>query len=261
MNSLWQKYKFEENGIYTTQVGNCRFWIRKLDKIWQIAKTNLSVTETIAGQLTKVDALDEGVDWSHHIANKHSQLHLLPSTPERPLIVKPTKNISILAGMNLDIYLEVPLWIQLYVSSVKDENLLLEFPVNEPSSTWFGEPDNGELAYSYPGDIYFHSGDISLHSGMAICPLKIRNESESALAFQRLSVPVEQLNLYANQEMICTNEVNVRYKGEDKTSEIQISGGNPTITEGLKIINNARIRTSRNILKKSFSFIKSITDY
>lgn len=262
MNKLWQKYKFEEGEILSSSISQYRFWIKKQQKIWQVALLKSAETSVSHdAQLVKVPELNAGCDWEYSIADKHSHAYIMPATPDRPLIIKSSKKISILPGMNLDIFIEIPVWIQLYSSSVKAENLLLEFPSTQLSSTWFGDPDNGELAYSYPNEIYFRPEDIDPLEGNAICPIRIKNESDITLELHRLSVPIVQLNLYANEKILCTNEVNVRYKGEDYTSEIQIAGSNPAISEGLKLLANARIKSSRNFLKKSFSFIRSIADY
>lgn len=258
---MWQKYKIEEGKIFTSKIGHSQFWIEKQNKIWHVAKLKDQDPEQSNRPLTEVDSLPDGVDWSYHVADKHNMLQIAPSSPDRPIIVKPKKTFTVLPNMSLDIYIKVPIWLQLYASSVKPENLILEFPSQELSSTWFGAPDNGELAYSLIDEIIFDLKEEKLEAYSAICPIEIRNESETSLDFQRLSVPVDQLNIYSNSAVLCTNEVKVKFKGEEKSSEVHISAGSPPIFEGLKQINKARNSSSDNILKKSFSFIKSFTEY
>ncbi|MBN1950515.1 MAG: DUF432 domain-containing protein [Bacteroidales bacterium] len=262
MNKLWQKYKFGEAEIYSSAIGQYQFWIKKQGKLWYVARMKMAeASQSVESKLDKVTSLAEGSDWEFNIADKHCHAYIMPATPDRPLIIKSSKKISVLPRMSLDLFIEIPVWIQLYASSVKPENLLLEFPSSELSSTWFGDPDNGELAYSYSKEIIYDPEEIRPVSGNAVCPIRIKNESDITLNFQRLSVPIFLLNLYGNSEMLCTNEVNVRYKGDDNTSEIHIAGNNPSVSEGLKLIVNARIKSNRSFLKKSFSFIKSIADY
>ena len=257
---MWQKYKIEEKKIYSGRIGKSRFWVIRSNKIWQMAKSLTDETGNDTEVPVVINALPESVDWSHQIADKHNTLQILPSTPDRPIVVKPQKVLSILPGMNLDLYVYIPVWVQFYASSVKQENLLFEFPSTELSSTWFGVPDEGELAYTYPDDFYFELEKKKFASDSILCPLRIRNDNAAILNFQRLSIPVEQLNVYWNQQILCTNEVKVNFKGEEKPNEINISSSSPSLFEGLKQINSARVSTSKNILKKSFTFIKSIAD-
>ena len=257
---MWQKFKFDNSKVYAAQSGPVQFWIEKQANIWQVAKKHTDDFSSGSRHPTPVNALPDDVNWSFHVADKQNQLHILPATPDRALVVKPAKSFAVLPGMNLTIHIIFPVWIQLYASVVKSESLVLEFPAVELSSTWFGEPDNGELSYSYPGDIYFSLDPDMVQDYQALCPIKIKNESDTTLDFQRLSVPVNQLNLYSNQTYLCANELQVRFRGEEQSSEVQITSGAPSVFEGLKQLNKARISTSSNILKKSFSFFKSIAE-
>ncbi len=258
---MWQKYKFEENKIYTAKIGNTRLWVEKQQKIWRIASLNEGVSESSSSGFEVVQTPTENISWNQYIADKHSTLHLVPTPPDRPVVIKPEVPFTIMAGTNLDIYIKIPLWIQLYSSSVKPENLLFEIVTTELSSTWFGDPTNGELAYSLQSNIIQKVSEINTFPTEAICPVQIRNDSQAILNFQRLSIDVNQLNVYANQNLICTNEVRVRFRGEEQNTEVQIVQVNPSIQEGLKQIGYARSIPDKNLLKKSFYFIKSFTQY
>ena len=258
---MWQKYKFEENRIYTAKIGFTRFWVEKQQKIWRITHRNEETQNpSLDERFEKISSLPEDISWDQFIADKHSMLQLAPSLPDRPVVVKPETPFTIMSGTNLDIYIKIPLWIWFYSSSIKTENLLLEVITTELSSTWFGDPTNGELAYSLQSGIIQNLTEITTAPHEAICPIKIHNESLSTLQFQRLSIDVTRLNIYANQNLTCTNEVKVRFRGEENT-EVQIVQSVPSFQEGLKLIGNARNLPDKNLLRKSFYFIKSFTQY
>jgi hypothetical protein len=258
---MWQKYKIEEGKIYSGKPGKIRFWIKKQQKIWQFCSSEKDSNEISDEGIQQVSKLPAGVEWTNIVADKHTGLYIVPALPDRPVIIKPEKIFTILAGTTIDIFARIPVWIQLYASSVKVENLIIEFPSIELSSTWFGDPDNGELAYSLPGTIHYQFVKEKITAYDAICPIQIRNDSDSVLNFQRLSVPVNELNIYSNQQILVSNQVRFHYKGEDKTSEVQIVSGSPTLVENLKQLSSARSKVNTGLLHKSFHMIKSFTQY
>jgi hypothetical protein len=257
---MWSKYKLEEEKIYSAKLANMRFWIQKYHTLWRIVNTQEESLEEQLQELKIVSSLAEELDWTHLVADKHDTLIIQPALPDKAVIIRPIKNISVLPSMKIDIVVRIPLWLQFYTSSVKPENLLLEFPGIPLSSTWFGEPDNGELAYRLPQSIHFSlEGKVAPYE--AICPVRIQNESTETLHFQRLSVPANQLNLYINTLGIFSNEVRVEYTGDEKMNTVNIVTGGPAIAAGSKLIAEARSKHSKNLLKKSFHLIKSFTQY
>ncbi|MBN1599425.1 MAG: DUF432 domain-containing protein [Bacteroidales bacterium] len=257
---MWTKYKFEVDKILTSKAGNTKFWINKLDQTWQIVTKSVS-DEKDSESVQFVDSLSEDLEWDHYVADKHTSILILPALPDRSIIVRPKHTLKVLPKTSFDFFIKIPVWIQLYSSANKPENLIMEFPSVKMSSTWFGEPDNGLLAYSLMDDI-IHKIDLkSVLNFEALCPVKIRNESTTVLNFDRLAIEAELLTLYKGDNILCTSEVLLKHKGDDQSSEVQIGAGNPKLDENLKQINSPRILPSKNLIKKSFYIIKSIAQY
>lgn len=257
---MWLKQKFEDNKIYVAEIGNISVFIQKMSGIW-----NLSVDrsdEMLAKPEFKMSGkTPEEIAWTHHVADRHQSLHLMPALPDRPVVVKPGETYSIRPDMELEVYIRIPLWLQLYVSSVKEENLILDVAAIEMSSTWFGDPVSGELAYTLPENIMLDKSKIVFDPSFVICPVRIKNQSESILHFERLSIHANQLNVYQKKEMLYSNEVRVKFRGEEQQSDVQIVSGPPEPAQGATILNPARMKENRGLLQKSFYFIKSFTQY
>ena len=259
---MWKKYKIDDNVIYNSRIGSSILWLEKSKNIWSYAidKTNSDSTGTDSLQSAK--KLPDDFEWQGHLGSDASSIHILPAMPDRAVVVKPDKNLAILNGTTIEVFLLIPVWLRIYASSVKDENLLLEFPTTDLSSTWFGAPDNGELAYSLPANALFDTiGLTDSANSTAICPVKINNESGAVLNFERLSVPAPQLNLYSKENQLFTNEIRLKYKGEDNQNEVQIINGSPSIAEGSTHLSSARIKDSKGLFQRSFYLIKSFTQY
>jgi hypothetical protein len=257
---MWTKYTIDNDSIYFWKIGNIEFWIRKINKEWQIATK--SVKEDDNKFVTANIVSDSGnLEWKSFIADKTRTLTILPAMPDRPLVLRPQNTLKLLPEMSVQLYVHIPVWIQLYSGTARKENLICEFANTTLSSTWFGDPDNGVLSYSLPDDLNTSFEKSALLSHKVLCPLKITNNAASILDFQRLSLQVEFFNIYAEKSLLFTNEIKVKFKGENNVSDISYSNQAPSFITNSKLISAARNLERNSVLKKSFHFIKSLTDY
>jgi hypothetical protein len=258
---MWLKHKFEEGFIYSAKIGRARFWIQKYFAFWRIALDQEEKAEWAADEFNRVKKLPDGIDWSHLIADKQSTLIVQPALPDKAVVIRPVKIITMLPDMKLDLMIRIPLWVQLYSAAVKPENMLFEFPSIELNPTWFGEPDDGELAYRIGERVVLNLKDEKIGKYEALCPVRIINESPVVLHFQRLSIHADELNIYGNDTHLCTNEIRVIHKEEGAGSDVQIVSGNPSLIPGMRQVASARNKPNRNLFHKSFHLIKSFTQY
>ncbi len=257
---MWKKYTIEPNKIYYWKLGACEFWVKKQNKEWQIASKNFNEPLMETSIAKEVDEPND-VEWKSFIADKSNLLNIVPALPDRPVVVKPNNTFKLLPNMNVQLYVHIPVWIQLYSGSAKKENLVYEFSSYELSSTWFGYPDNGILSYSLTNSIDTSFDKSSLANFKTVCPIKITNDCQTALDFQRLSLLVEFLNIYSENNLLFTSETKVKFKGENVVSEINYGQSAPSFIENPKHLASPRNPEKNNVLKKSFHFIKSLTDY
>lgn len=257
---MWDKYTIEKDKTFHWKLGHTVIWVRKIDNEWLIA--NESIKETHEQSVYSSDSEPPDIiKWNSIITDKSRSLNVLPAVPDRPVIVKPRGVFKLLPGMNIQLYIHIPLWIQIYHGSVKNENLIYEFPSIGLSSTWFGESDNGILSYTNPKEVFTHLDTTKYHQYEAICPVKITNNDSEILNFQRLLLNVEFLSIYSDGNLLFTSEINVRFKGENAIADIQYSNAAPAFLENTKQVATPRNLERKNVLKKGFHFIKSLTDY
>lgn len=258
---MWLKYKLETEKTYSALIFNRQYFLRKEAKTWKLAEMPAHEEGFSENGFTPAMLAEDSFEWNYFVGDKQNTLQVSPALPDRPLVLKPDSTLKILPGMNSDIYVKIPVWIQFYNASQKEENLFFEQAVVELSSTWFGDPDNGILAYSMPGS-FSHSPYFSdLKPWEAVCHINIKNETSAILDFQRFLVRANELTLYKAANMLSTNEVRVRFRGEDQTNDEHLVGGSPSYSENAKQINGPRIQPGKGLLSKSFHFIKSVTQY
>jgi hypothetical protein len=148
--------------------------------------------------------------------------------------------------------------IQIYHSSKKSENLIKEIAHTRLSDTWFGEPDNGEPAFSIGTDFYIESKDTNPEIYEAICPISVFNNSDKLLEIQNLIIRVEHLNLYLYHEKVISSIVKIEYKGKDAISSADYGYSKTWHGEKQQIIAKPRSESNSSSLKINFHFIRTI---
>lgn len=257
---IWTKYNLEREKVYCWKFGTLEFFIKKIGKEWQIAHKT-SETPGKSDEFANVVPEPENVEWKSFIADKNDSLLILPALPDRPVIIKPNNTFKLMPNKAVQLFINIPVWIQLYSGTAQKENLMLEIPLRELSSTWFGDPDNGTLSYSLPKGSYESLGSNNPNGYEIICPVKIINSAAGQLDFQRLCLHVEFLGIYFDQHFLYTNETRVRYKGESIISDIHYTHQPPSFVENAKHLSSPRNHEKSNVFMKSFHLIKSLTDY
>lgn len=256
---LWEQVtSFAEGECRLWHVGSARFWIRRVADEWLIAfeETKDYLTVPIAAQVREAP---EGLQWNRYVAGKSSKIAVHPVLPDRPIVIKPSSPVKILPAKGSQYYIHVPVWVAILEGGTK-QGLLAERPGSFLSSTWFGDPVDGELCYSFTSDLYRSPEEREDLPLMAVCPLKIRNGSSSTLDFQRICVRVPHLDLYTGVRYLCTNEVELVYRAPDQ-SQITYRESVPSFAGDLKHASSPRIPPNRNVIKKSFEYIRSLSLY
>jgi hypothetical protein len=257
---MWQKHTIESNTVYKLALGKLRIFAIKQSKEW-LVKNDL---DNESDEQCKFDKSEEQLlfaDCKVFSADKSSSLYVLPALPDKPVVVKPEKDFKLLPKTSIQLLINLPVWVQFYHSSVKKEHKILDTASKILSKTWLGEPDSGMIAYS----LKIKAGEVlsSEHvtNNHILCLVKISNESSSVLDFQRFLLHTDQLTIYSIKNMLYTNNVHVKFKGEGITSDLNYSSNKPDTFENAKKIADPRNPDKRGALKRSFFFIKSLTQY
>lgn len=258
---MWSKLSIENRSTHFWKVANKIIYIRKRNKEWLYSindtDTYMNVIDYGVQNNEEIDA-----DWLTVVGDKSSALNILPALPDRPIVVKPETTLKILPGKNVLVFIRVPIWLQFYAGTKKKENLVFECSSKELSSTWFGEPDSGTLAYSLrlkpDAQLFEKPKSFTNH---IICPIRLTNDSNMPLDVQRLLLHGEYLNIYGERNELYTNEVKIKFKGISEISDVQYSNQAPSYSKHSCQISSARSSKTKNVITKSFHYIKSLTNY
>ena len=196
----------------------------------------------------------------YHQTGKSNTLIIQPALPEKPLVFKGSK-LNVAPKQKLTFFLKIPLKVQLYFSRVQPEHLMKEIAIQRLSDTWFGDTDNGEIAFALGNEYFFDMNEVNPSEFEAICPVTIFNNSPAPFEVERLIIRVDNMGLYQNGDKIVTSLVEIEFKGKDVISSAEYHYSKLYDGEKQELITKPRNTTGKNPLKMHFHFIKNITKF
>jgi len=201
---------------------------------------------------------DQSEDSSRFITGHEKNITLEPALPELPLIITPMEKLGILPNQKLDVFVEIPLLLSIFSGTQGNRLNLWETPFTPLSKSFFGSPDNGEIAYSLVTPLYSSVSLYTAPATSAYCPLSIFNRSAQVLDFQRMILRVPYLTLYQGADRIFASPVFVSFRGADQISQVKIRKKPLESDPPLKEMVPPRSIEEKSVLKKSFFFIKNL---
>ena len=254
---FWGKYIFKVNQTRLFKAGYAEVSVKRIPNGWLMKRKTSEVASDDLLVETMDDLADEQ-DVLHYYTGESNELLLVPALPDKAVVFRNNKNIKISAGESASLFFRIPLTLQFYFQEVKDEKRLVEIPLHRLSDTWFGEMDNGEPAYSI-GSNYDQSFS-AVHTTLweAVSSVEIINNTASVLDLQRLILRVEDYNLYMKNKQILTSHATIEFKGQEQAGSVNVSELAKIHGEKPVQIAKSRSSDSKNLLRRSFFFIKNM---
>lgn len=254
--NFWKKYTFAVNQTMFFKAGYAEIYVKRVMNGWFI-KHQVSVSASDDLQVDEMAELTEDKDILHFYTGNSNQLILAPAMPEKAVVFRNTKNIKISAGESANLFFRIPVTIQFYFHTVKDENRMAEFSLQRLTDTWFGEIDNGEPAYSIGSNYDKSFPEVKANAWEAISSVEIINNTSGILDLQRLILRVEEFNIYLKNKQLIASHATIEFKGQEHAGSVNLSLWKEI--HGEKPVQLAKPRSSdtKNLFRRSFYFIKN----
>jgi hypothetical protein len=259
---LWDPVTVKADSLYQVSFSTLTVWLKRSREDWYLASQRPE-KETEPAPLHEVKGAKPRQDLSFSrwvVGRDVSTVQFVPALPDRSIVARPAVPLKVPAGKDALFFMSIPVWVRVLVQPPNGITLC-ELPTLILSNTWFGEPTSGELCYALRTRAMRSLEEIEKRPYTAICPVSIRNSASKELNFERLCVRVEYLNVYRGRERLWTNELNVRFQGDEHSSQVTIGKGAPTFADNLIKACEAREPVDKTILKQSFSFLRSLTGF
>ncbi|QIA07978.1 DUF432 domain-containing protein [Draconibacterium halophilum] len=196
-------------------------------------------------------------DGTYYHSGKSNKLILSPALPVKPMVFKGSRMV-ISPNQRLTFFVKIPLILQVYASKKQDETLLAEFPLQQISNTWFGEPIQGEAAFALESEHFLDITALENDEKFAVCPITIFNNDNAPLQIERLIIRVDHMHLLKFKEHFVTSQVKLEYRGKDYLSSASYGFAKAFHGENHEIIAKPRNPEGKSMLKINFHFIKNI---
>lgn len=182
-------------------------------------------------------------------------IEILPVLPDRPLVLQPEKPFHLLPGARARIYVRVPVWVQLRIPGQRGIPLR-ELPALILSDTWWGNFTEGELCYwlhigarrTAPPEIFAPD--------RIICPVELTNQAREDLPVEKILLRCEHLTVFRGSHSLWSDEVLVRYRGEEVGSVLEMSGKAPPEAAQATSLAPPRTPPARSLTARTFARIR-----
>jgi hypothetical protein len=139
---------------------------------------------------------------------------------DKPYQVKADTPIRIGPKGRLVLYVSTPLWIQ--IKSLASETVISEYPAVLPQLSWVGSnTTEGDLCYSTKTTAPSEFEEVNRHAHRAVTALEIINDSSNSLTIERLSLPLNILNLFFSTDLGYWTE-SVRFRFDSALGETTV---------------------------------------
>ena len=254
INKNWGVFEIALDKLYSWKIGDLNVWCRKGTGEIQIAHQYSD--STVDNQ--ELIEPPEDISWSRWALKKDKiEIQLSPQLPDRPVVVKPESSFRIIIGAQAKIYIRVPLWLRINLSTKPSEKLL-EIPAVVLSNTWFGTFFEGELCYWISTGARRQIEPDANRPYLAICPIQLINNAEEELLVEKICLRVANLSLFSDGVQLWSDETNVFYKGGNGISQVKASGVPPKEARSAKLISSPRNPKKKSLAMKTFASIREL---
>lgn len=255
--SFWKTYEFKVSQSYLFKAGYAEVKVKRTTNGWQI-KSRMSDQASESLEVKEIEGIENDSEVFHFQTGKSNQLILVPTFPTKAVVFRNNKTIKISSGESAPLYFRIPLTMEFYFHEVKEENRIFEMPLQRLSDTWFGEADSGEPAFSIGNNYDTALSEVNALPWEAITPVNIINSTTGMFELQRLILRVEDFSLYMKNKQLFSNHVEIEFKGPEHIGNITLSVLKEIHGQKPVLIARPKAAGGRNLLRKSFFFIKNI---
>lgn len=250
---LWEPHKIEQDQCLEAQVGPLQLWLRRSGDEIRIARKHRGNPESRLKATPLHPAAERkpaGLDWTRWICGDCDQVALTPVAPDRPVVVRPEAPVKIPPGREALFFVGVPLWVRITAGAANKIQLCEESSVTL-SNIWFGDPMSGDLCYSLRTRARRRISDSQIEPHRAVCPVTIRSAAPVQVDIERFCVHVAHLSIYPGTSRLWTGGVQITFKGEAETSQVEYSEKPPTYEEVEMALSEPRTPVKKRLVQRS----------
>lgn len=224
---------------------------------WALATEQLD--EDSAGpraEFTLHDHHADAVVAERFIVTGGDTVELVPMLADRPVVIRPRSPVSLLPGSQTTMYLSTPVTLRIQVRGTPPL-VLREVPMLRLSDTWFGPSTReGELCYAGRTHARHALEELPRRVHRVITAVRIVNHAPSALALERISLPVPVLSVFgASDGRLWTQAVSLQRSSDSDMAALRIDDKPPAEAGAVEPLSGPRQQPERGGVVRAFSLL------
>lgn len=264
--SLWDPVEFNVGARALWRLGRLSVWVQRYEQAWHVLRTYAGDGDAESREFALSLQADkpDSTDWKHYLVKDGRWALPLPAMMDRPVIVRPDRELILPPGQRARFFIALPLWFALRAGTARvagNQAPLFEVPIVPIANAWFGDPIAGELCYYVDARLYQDAEELPGSPVHAVCPLWIHNDSEKELSFDRFCLHTEFLGIYRGRSRLWTNEVSILFKGAAQATQVQPSKSAPDLDGPASLVREPRQAVENWYFKRSFDLLKHFTGF
>lgn len=272
--SIWSPVEIAVGQCVSWDFGPLSVWAEHYELEWHILPDYHSggggaYPSPAFGHRNKTEKPDS-TGWRHYLLKEGNWAVPAPAMVDRPVVLRPDRALILMPGEKARFFISLPVWFRIMVGrtpaeaqkpSFGNKRTLCEFPIQPMPNAWFGDPVSGELCYFSASRLYPEYSQVPVSPFHAVCSLRVSNESDTDLPFDRICLHTEFLGIFRSSQRLLTNEVLVVFRGADSETLIQPSKGAPPVDGSAKLLTGPRQVMENRYFKKTFGILKYFSGF
>jgi hypothetical protein len=258
--AVWDQVEIPQGKCAEWRFPHRGIWVERIESEWHVlSRAEETGPARAQRELVPRTRKPRSSEWRHYLHRESGPIQPAPVLPDKPLVVRPDRALTLLPGQSTIFFLELPVWFRMSTTGYRPARLFEE-PLAVLTRTWFGDPVNGELCWGLATRLHHSMDSVEPSAEIAVCPLMIENDSDTDLAFEKVCLHVENLSLFRGPVRLWANSLHAVFKGPEQATQIEIAHEAPGFEQGLVPISEARQHVAGWSFRRTFGMLKSFTD-
>lgn len=241
-SAFWSELTIAHGRAIRIRIGPLAVTVARLDHEWRISRENVEGNDTIVSidPDVAVETLAPRTDVTRYAtSNPTERFRIVPVLPDRSVVTRPERPITILPHTEVTLYVGSPLWFRLLQGA---DEPFGELPASAPKEAWVGSSTrDGEMCYATHTYGRLHLDDAALRPHRVMTAVAINNGSSQPFVCDHVSLPVRRLSVYASAEgRLWTESVALERTAVDDLAKLDVSTGAPPEAHGATLVSGPR---------------------
>jgi hypothetical protein len=259
--AVWEQLEIAEKTCAMWRFPRRSIWVERVEMEWHVLTLPQEDGPAEASRFFVPRSRKPASSlWRHYLHQDRGLLQPAPVLPDRPVVVRPDRALTLLPGQSTVFFLELPVWFRLSTAGPRPAQIFEE-PLFDLSKTWFGDPITGELCWGLATRLFHSLGSIQPAADFAVCPLSIENDSTIDLPFEKICLHAENLSVFRGARLLWTNSLHAVVRGPEQANQIEIDHSPPGFEPDLVAVSPAREPAAGWSIRRTFGMLKSFTDF